>query len=135
MSVSRLPRRASAASAWCPAVGRARQAGEASRGILTSVGEQAEQNLQAVAGAAAAATHSAEAAADAGRELLKTLVEQGRHNVQAGAALAGAVSWNDAFEVQREFVAGSVARMSRAGECYLRMLRVGPATARFAAGQ
>ena len=56
---------------------------------------------------------------------MEVLSEQALHNLQAATALARAVTWKEVSDVQKDFIGGSIGRMSRLGELYQQYFQAG----------
>ena len=53
------------------------------------------------------------------------LAEQTRHNMEAALAIGRAVSWTGVAEAQRDFVTGSLARISQINQRYREIIENG----------
>jgi hypothetical protein len=63
--------------------------------------------------------------ADVGRMFMDLLAEQTRHNMEAALAIGRAVNWTGVAEAQRDFVTGSLARMSQINQRYREIIQNG----------
>jgi hypothetical protein len=121
------------AAATVSEIGRraAERAGEASRQAAGKAEEMAETTAKTAwqAGAAAVETgetlgrRSIEGFAEVGQLLADLAAEQNRHGLATFRALTGTLDWNEATQIQAEFVRSSIERFTTFHRHYLETLQ------------
>ena len=93
----------------------ARESIERARASATDAAEDKQQILQQTAGESA----------ELGRAIVDLIGQQTRHNMQVAAAFGRVMNWAEVAEIQRDYLAGSINRMSQLGERYRAMMQAG----------